>query len=124
MLVLNIFSIFEVGNIFLSSSHARIQRGGGVGNPDPHPLNNHKNIGFLSNTGADLLKNHKAPKVAFKVGPSLARLQIAIYEGREDPIALRAGHHWSASEMSFRWRANDGPLLVLLDPISPHQKKL
>ena len=23
------------------------------------PLNNHKNIGFLSNTGLDLLKNHK-----------------------------------------------------------------
>ena len=27
---------------------------------------NHKNIGFLSNTGPDLMKNHKATKPAFK----------------------------------------------------------
>ena len=29
--------------------------GGGTGGPDPHPLKNHKNIGFLSNTGPDPL---------------------------------------------------------------------
>ena len=34
--------------------HGRIQRGGG----DPDPPENHKNIGFLSNTGPDPLKNH------------------------------------------------------------------
>ena len=33
---------------------------GGTGGPDPHPLKNHKNIGFLSNTDPDPLKNHKA----------------------------------------------------------------
>ena len=36
------------------------------------PLKNHKNIGFLSNTGPDPLKNHKAAKPAFNVGPSSA----------------------------------------------------
>ena len=32
--------------------------------PDPRtlPLKNYKNIGFLSNTGPDILKNHKATK--------------------------------------------------------------
>ena len=42
---------------------------GGTGGPDPPPLKNHKNLGFLSNTGSDLLKNHKATKPAFNVGP-------------------------------------------------------
>ena len=46
-------------------------RGSIVGDrgPDPPP-EIHKNIGFLSNTGPDLLKNHKAAKPAFNVGPS------------------------------------------------------
>ena len=36
---------------------------GVTGGPDPPPpLNNHKNIGFLSNTGPDPLNNHKAAK--------------------------------------------------------------
>ena len=54
--------------------HARIQREGGGGRetatPTP-PLKNHKNIGFLSNTGPDPLKNHKAActKPVFNVGP-------------------------------------------------------
>ena len=38
--------------------YVRIQWG--TGGPDPLPLKNHKNIGFLSNTGPDPLKNHKA----------------------------------------------------------------
>ena len=44
---------------------------GGAGGLDP--LKNHKNIGFLSNTGPDSMKNHKATKPAFKVGPPSAR---------------------------------------------------
>ena len=44
--------------------------GGGGGCPDPHPLENHKNIGFHSNTGPDPLKNHKATKPVFNVGTS------------------------------------------------------
>ena len=43
--------------------------GGGTGGP--YLLKNHKNIGFLSNTGPDPLKNHKATKPAFNVGPLL-----------------------------------------------------
>ena len=34
----------------------------GTEGPDPHPLKNHEYIGFLSTTGPDLLKNHKATK--------------------------------------------------------------
>ena len=47
--------------------HARIQRGRGRGSGHPHPLGNHKN------TGPDPLKNHKATKLAFNVGPSSTR---------------------------------------------------
>ena len=38
----------------------------------PYSLKNHKNIGFLSKTGPDPLKKHKATKLVFNVGPSLA----------------------------------------------------
>ena len=60
--------------------HEWIQRGGGVGpgGQDPPPLKNHKNIGFLSNTGSDPLENHKATKPAFNVGPPSAPQQNAI----------------------------------------------
>ena len=50
-----------------------------------HPLQDHKIIGFLSNTSPDPLNNHKATKPAFNVGPSLA----------------------------FRWWAYDGSLLMV-----------
>ena len=45
---------------------------------DPHPLENHNHIGFLSNTGTDPFKNHKATKPAFNVWPSSARQRNAI----------------------------------------------
>ena len=74
----------------------------GTGGPEPTtPPKNHKNISFLSNTGSDHLKNHKATKQAFNVGPSSARQRNAIL-------------------MAFRWRDEDGPLWYL-DPTSPHQ---
>ena len=49
-------------------------RGGqGVRTPPPPPLKNHKNIGFLSNTGSDPLKNYNATKSTFNLnGVSLA----------------------------------------------------
>ena len=50
---------------------------GRTGGPDP-PEENHKNIGFLSNTGLDPLKNHKATKPAFTVEPSSARQRNAV----------------------------------------------
>ena len=49
------------------------------------PLKNQKkHIGFLSKTGPDPLKNHKTTKPAFKIGP-----------------------------LAFRWRAEDGPLILV-----------
>ena len=48
----------------------RGSRGGGEGGPDPPPTEKSQNIGFLSNTGPDPLKNHKTTKPAFNVGPS------------------------------------------------------
>ena len=39
------------------------------GGPDP-PLKNHKNIGFLSNSCPDSLKNYEATEPAFNVVPS------------------------------------------------------
>ena len=61
----------------VNSLYAGIQRGEGqgVGNP----LENHKNIGFLSNTGWDPLKLAKLiTKPTFNVGPSSAHQQNAI----------------------------------------------
>ena len=37
--------------------------------PDGSHSENYKKVRFLSNTGPDVLKNHKATKPAFKVGP-------------------------------------------------------
>ena len=76
-------------------------RGGG-GVPDP-PLKNHKNIGFLSNYGPDPLKNYAATEPAFNFGAS---------SERDDAI-----------QTAFRWLADDGPLIVVLDPPTPHQLK-
>ena len=67
--------------------------GGGGGQGSPLPVKNHKAKGFLSKTGPDHMRNHKATKPAFNVAPTLA-----------------------PSEMMFRWRANDGLLLVLFGP--------
>ena len=49
---------------------------GGIGGPD-NPEKS-QNIGFLSNTGPDPLKNHNATIPAFNDGPSLARQGNAI----------------------------------------------
>ena len=50
----------------------------------------HKNIGFLSNTGPEPLKNHKATKPAFNgVGP-----------------------HGLAREMPFKWRFPDRAMMA------------
>ena len=56
----------------------RGEGGGGQGLPTP-PLKNLKAIGLLGNTGPDPLKNHKATKPVFSVGPLLARQRNAIH---------------------------------------------
>ena len=58
--------------------------------PPPPPPKSHKHIGFLSNTGPDLLKNDKATKPAM------------------------LGHRWHASETPFKWRFAGGPMMVRL----------
>ena len=60
--------------IAANDDHVRIQRGGGGGGG----LENHKAIGFLSHAGPDPMKNHKATKPAFNIGPSSARQRNAI----------------------------------------------
>ena len=70
-------SHMNIDQLLVDCKHARIQRGGG-GRGSGSPLENHKNIGFLSNTCPDPLKNHKATKPAFNVGPSSARQRNAI----------------------------------------------
>ena len=63
--------------------------GGGTGGLDPPPLENYKNIGFLSNTGPDPLQITKPP------------IQHSMF-----------GHHRSASEMPFKWRFSSGLLMA------------
>ena len=62
----------------IRGGYMRGSRGGGQGVRTPPPLKNHKNIGFLSNTGPYPQKNHKATKPAFNVGPPSARQLNAI----------------------------------------------
>ena len=62
----------------------------GVWNPPPH-LKNYENIGVLSNSGPDPLKNHKAT----------------------EPESM-LGHHQHASEMPFKWRFAGGPMMARL----------
>ena len=42
------------------------------------PSKNHKNVGFLSNSGPDPLKNYEATVPAFNVGPSSARERVSL----------------------------------------------
>ena len=59
--------------------------GGGAGGSDSLPSpEKSQNIGFLSHSGQDPLKNYKTTEPAFNVG-----------------------------SLSFRWRAEDGPLIVV-----------
>ena len=58
------------------SDAGEAQRGGNRGSRPP--LINHKNIGFLSNSGPDRLRNYEATETAFNVWPSLVRQRNAI----------------------------------------------
>ena len=75
---------------FCKHIHVRIERGGGARGPDPPPpWKITKHIGFLSNTGRDSLKNHKATKPEFHFGD-----------------------HQAASETPFKWHFAGGPLMT------------
>ena len=58
------------------------------GGPLSPPLKNHKNLGFLSNTGPDLMKNHKATKPAFNVGPLSATSETPFKSHRHSVRSL------------------------------------
>ena len=54
----------------IESSWTDPEGGGGPDTPPPPPPEKSQNIGVLSKTGPDPLKNHKAAKPVFNVGPS------------------------------------------------------
>ena len=81
--------------------HMGWSRGGNRGSGSP--LKNHKNMGFLSNTGPDPLKNHKATKSAFNFEPLSAHQRNTILNG----ISL-VGRWWPELIVVF-----------VLDPLSP-----
>ena len=62
--------IVHIKNVMHSVLVSCADAEGWTRDPAPLPLKNHKNIGFL---GPDTLKNHKATKPTFNVGPSSAR---------------------------------------------------
>ena len=66
----------KVGNDRIEH-HGRTQGRGGGGDPDPPP-ENHKIMGFLSNSRPDPLENYKATKPVLNVEPSLTRQRNAI----------------------------------------------
>ena len=92
----------------LKSVHVRLMFGsrGGTGGPDhpPPPLKNHKNTGFLRNSGLDPLKIAMLPS------------QHSIFD-----------HHRHTSETPFKWRFAGWPMMArlqwYLDPPFPHQLK-
>ena len=69
----------------------------GIGGSDPSENSQSYRI-FFSNTGPDPLKNHKATKPTFNVGPSSVSL-------------------------AFLWRANDGLLLGVFESSLPSSTK-
>ena len=72
--------------LFSTSSHARIQRGGGR---SPDPPENPKAIGYHSNAGLDSLMITKLPSQHSMLG-----------------------HHRPASETPFKWRFAGGPMMA------------
>ena len=101
-------------------NHTRIQREV-QGIRTPPPLKNHKNIGFLSSTGPNPLKNSKATKPAFNVGQSSTRQRNTKTPFKwcfaVGPIMARLSaiwilsflkkkcHSWTPSEKTFWIRA-------------------
>ena len=74
--ILNIWTpqiwVYPVACYCITLTMGGSRRGGGGGGGGHTPLKNHKNIGFLSNTGPDPLKNHKTTKQVFNVRLSFA----------------------------------------------------
>ena len=90
--------IFSFFSLFINTLCMRGSRGGAGG---PDPTENHKNVGFLRNTGPNPLK---ITKPAFNIGPSLASQRNAI-------------------SMAFCCHTNDGQLIVVFSSYLPSSTK-
>ena len=94
--------------------HVRIQRGGQGSGP---PLKNHKNIGFLGNTGLDRLKNHKATKPAFNHGWANIGTPAKRHWNDDCPLMLVFGSFLSLSTKKKKKMSKLDPLWQnFLDP--------
>ena len=97
----------------------RITKGGG----SVTPLKNHKNIGFLSNTGPDPLNDCKGTKSAFNVRPPSARQwtdggQILVLFGSSPPHQTKRECSGSVVECLTRGRGAAGLSLTALWSLS------
>ena len=71
-------TLLKEPNLSSRKACADPEGGGDRGSRPPFPPEKSQKIGFLSNSGLDPLKNHKAIEPAFNVGPSSAHQQNAI----------------------------------------------
>ena len=85
--------------------------GGSWSGPPPSPpLKNHKTKGFLSKTGPDPLKNYKATKPVFLVGPSSAHHLMVADDGPfivifRSSFPSSTKKSWTSSDKTFWIRA-------------------
>ena len=86
IMAINVEPDSRTSSSMVAPSCADPEGGGGL---DPPPLENYTNIGFLSNTGPDLLKITKLP------------IQHSML-----------GHYRPASETPFIWRFAGGPMMA------------
>ena len=74
--------------------------GGGGGVAGVRTPENHRAIGFLSNTGPDPLRTSKLP-------------------GQNSMFGQSSGHQRNAITMVLRWWVDDGPLIVVFGSSLP-----
>ena len=115
----NIFKVFILVDMamafrVLHGTWADPEGGKGSGPPPPPPKKkNHKNIGFLSNTAPDPLKNHRATKPAFNVGPynwcfAGGTIMVIVVFGSSIPSSTKNRgtlSNWTPSDKTFWIRA-------------------
>ena len=99
----NAVILLLVSYLFVIAPMGGSRGGQGVRTPPPRKIT--KNIGFLSNSSPDPLKITKLPSQQHSM----------------------LGHHQHASEtpfnMAFRWRADDGPHIVVFGSSHPSSTK-
>ena len=78
--------------------------GGGRGSGPPLPLLNHKALRFLSDTGPDPLKNHKATRPAFNVWAIIGPLLVVVGLSLPSPTK-KSFQSWTPSDNTFGIRA-------------------